>query len=402
MNRPKILENKSVMNAIYLGTLCSIAYLAVYFARNVLSVVTPQMIEGGYSESYIGRVSSVYFVFYAIGQLINGIIGDKIKARYMISFGLLLSAITNVVFAYISYSHPVVALIAYGLTGFFMAMIYGPMTKVVAENTEQIYAVRCTLGFTFASFIGSPLAGIIASFVVWQSVFLLSSISLFVMAVMCFIAFLVLEKKKIIKYNQFKLKEGEKGGIKTLIKRQIIKFTWISMITGVIRTTVVFWLPTYISQYLSFSSEQSAGIFTIATFVISLTTFIAVFIYERLRRDMDLSLISMFTVSAICFALLYVVKQPVINIILIVLAIMASNGAATILWSIYCPSLYDTGMVSGATGYLDFVSYIAAAISSTLFADAVSVIGWGNLILIWMGLMIIGVLVSLPVKKKLN
>jgi len=191
MNRPKILENKSVMNAIYLGTLCSIAYLAVYFARNVLSVVTPQMIEGGYSESYIGRVSSVYFVFYAIGQLINGIIGDKIKARYMISFGLLLSAITNVVFAYISYSHPVVALIAYGLTGFFMAMIYGPMTKVVAENTEQIYAVRCTLGFTFASFIGSPLAGIIASFVVWQSVFLLSSISLFVMAVMFFIAFLV-------------------------------------------------------------------------------------------------------------------------------------------------------------------------------------------------------------------
>lgn len=401
MNKPKIFENKSVVNAIYLGSLCSVAYLAVYFARNVLSVVTPQMIESGFSESYIGRVSSIYFVFYAVGQLINGIIGDKIKARYMISFGLFLSAITNVIFAYVSISSPLFALVAYGLTGFFMAMIYGPMTKVVSENTEQIYAVRCTLGFTFASFIGSPLAGIVASFAAWQNVFLSSSIALFVMAVICFVAFLTLEKKGIVKYNQFQPKKGEKGSIKILIKRHIIKFTWISMVTGVIRTTVVFWLPTYISQYLGFSSEQSAGIFTVATFIISLTTFIAVFVYERLRRDMDLSLIIMFALSAICFALLYVVRQPVINIMLIVLAIMASNGAATILWSIYCPSLYDTGMVSSATGYLDFVSYMAAAVSSTLFADAVSIVGWGNLILIWFALMVIGTITSLIRKKTL-
>ena len=84
---------------------------------------------------------------------------------------------------------------------------------------------------------------------------------------------------------------------------------------------------------------------------------------------------------------------------LIVLAIMSSNGAATILWSIYCPSLYDTGMVSSATGYLDFVSYMAAAISSTLFADAVSVVGWGNLILIWFGLMVVGTITALVRKK---
>ena len=50
----------------------------------------------------------------------------------------------------------------------------------------------------------------------------------------------------------------------------------------------------------------------------------------------------------------------------------------------------------------DFVSYMAAAAASTLFANAVSSVGWGNLILIWVGLMLVGVLVSVPIRKKVN
>ena len=78
---------------------------------------------------------------------------------------------------------------------------------------------------------------------------------------------------------------------------------------------------------------------------------------------------------------------------------MASNGAATMLWSRYCPSLRDTGMVSGATGFLDFVSYMSAALATTLFANAVESIGWGNLILVWIALVVCGIIVALPYKK---
>ena len=106
-----------------------------------------------------------------------------------------------------------------------------------------------------------------------------------------------------------------------------------------------------------------------------------------------------FTVSALGFLAVYCLKVPVLNIIFIVLAIMAANGAATMLWSRYCPSLRDTGMVSSATGFLDFMSYMAASLSSSVFANAVSDIGWGNLILVWFALMVAGVIVSLPYKK---
>ena len=399
MGIPKITNNKSVMRAIYIGTLCSLAYLAVYFARNILGASAPQMVEGGYTEAYIGKVSSVYFIFYAVGQLINGAVGDKVKARYMISIGLFMAGVTNVLFSRLSLINADMAILIYGFTGFFLAMIYGPMTKVVAENTEPIYATRCSLGYTFASFIGSPVAGVAAAALVWQDVFLVSSLVLGFMAVMCFLAFLLLEKKGIVKYNQYTAKKENGGSIKVLIRHKIIKFTFISILTGVVRTTVVFWLPTYISQYLNFSTETSALLFTISTFVIAFATFISIFIYEKLNRNMNITILIMFSMATLCFMLVYFVKQSGLNIIFMIIAIMSSNGAATMLWSRYCPSLRDTGMVSSATGFLDFISYVAAATSSTIFANAVTVIGWGNLILVWCALMLMGVVVALPCDK---
>ena len=92
--------SNNAKRAIYIGSLCSISYLAVYVARNVLGSVTPQMLSDGYTEAFIGTVSSVYLICYAIGQLINGVIGDKIKSKYMMSFGLGLAGVSNFLFAF--------------------------------------------------------------------------------------------------------------------------------------------------------------------------------------------------------------------------------------------------------------------------------------------------------------
>lgn len=393
--------SSAAKRAIMLGGMCSLSYLAVYVARNVLGAVTPQLIESGvFTTEFIGQLSSVYFITYAVGQLVNGVIGDRIKSKYMISFGLILSGLLSVLIPVFSKSATTVYLI-YGATGFFLSMIYAPMTKVVAENTEPVYATRCSLGFSFASLFGSPLAGVLAAVLVWQGVFLGSSATLVIMGCICLITFSIFEKRGIIEYGKIKGQKGT-GSIRVLIENRIIKFTLISVITGVVRTTVVFWLPTYISQHLGYSTEQSALIYTAATLVISFTTFVAVFLYERLRRNMDLTILIAFVSAAACFMTVYLFKHPVFNIVFMILAIMSSNTASTMLWSRYCPGLRDTGMVSSATGFLDFMSYMAASISSTLFANAVSDIGWGNLILVWFGLMLIGVLVAIPHRKRVK
>jgi len=313
--------------------------------------------------------------------------------------GLLLAGVTNMLFVRVGGSLSGIAIAIYGMTGFFLAMIYGPMTKVVAENTDPAYTHRCSLGYTLASFLGSPLAGVIAAYFAWQSVFMVSSAILIVMAVVGFGVFLAFEKKGYIRYGQYVRQKQQGGSMKVLFEHKIVKFTLVSILTGVVRTSVVFWLPTYISQYLGFSSSDAAKIFTVATFVISMTTFVSIFTYERLGRNMDKTVLVMFSVSCAGFGLVYFVKHPALNIVLLVLAIMGACGAASMIWSRYCPGLRDTGMVSGVTGFLDFVSYMAASVASSAFANAVSAIGWQRLILVWLALMVVGVIVALPYER---
>lgn len=398
--------SKNAKNAIYIGTLCSVAYLAVYIARNILSAVTPEILEEGLlTKEFLGTLSSAYFTFYAVGQLINGIIGDKIKAVYMISTGLLLAGVTGFLFP-IFVSGGVWLVAVYGMTGFFLSMIYAPMTRVVAESTEPIHAVRCSLGYTFASFFGSPAAGILAAFFVWEDAFNFSSSILVFMAVVCFLLFTAFERRGVVKYGQREVLTASAAApmglipkVKLLIKHDIIRFSAISMITGVVRTAVLFWMPTYFSEHLGYDSEAAALIFTVATLVISANSFIAVGLYELLGRRRYPALLILFGVSAVAFILTFLVKSPVLNIIFLVLAVIGSNASASILWSVYCPSLADTGMVSSATGFLDFLSYMAAAIATAVFGNIVNLVRWGNLILIWTALIALGILVSIPCKR---
>jgi hypothetical protein len=278
-------------------------------------------------------------------------------------------------------------------------MIYGPMTKVVAENTEPVYATRCSIGYTMASFLGSPAAGVLASVMAWPWVFRGTGGALLVMGSIAFLCFGIMEHKGIIKYGQYDRKKGDKGGVKLLLKRQIIKFTFIAILTGVVRTTVVFWMPTYISQHLHFPPETATLIFSVASFAFSFSPINAIVIYEKLNRNMDLAILIGFITSTIFFILVFFIKEPITNVVCLSIAILGNNLAASLMWSRYCPSLYDTGMVSTATGFLDFCSYMAASASSKLFANAAGTLGWGVLILVWCGLMCCGIIVALPWNK---
>lgn len=394
--------SQDARNAIRITLLCSCTYLAVYFVKNILSAVSPQMLElGVITQKELGVFSSTYFICYAVGQLINGAVGDRIKARYMICFGVILAGISTLGFLQLM-DRPSAARIAYGCTGFFLSMIFGPLTKLVSENTDPVLTPRCNLGYTFAAYLGSPSAGLMASLFAWHRVFSLGIGALLFMGVLCYVLFLVYEKRGIIQYGRFsaKRRQGEKRGftesVRVLLKHRIAKFTLVALITGVIRTTVVFWMPVYLSQNLGFSADRAATLFAVASFVLSANAFVAVFVYERLKRNMDRTVLLAFSGAAVCFLLVYAVKIPALNIVFLVLGVLSSNCASSMVWARYCPSLRDTGLVSSAAGFLDFTSYMAASAASDLFANAVSVIGWGNLILVWMGLMVAGVAVMFP------
>ena len=394
--------SKEAKNAIQITLLCFLTYLSVYLAKNTLSAVSPQMLAKGIlTKETLSAFSSTYFICYAFGQLINGMIGDKIKARYMICTGVIMAGITIILFLNLL-ATPLLARIVYGLTGFFLSMIFAPLTKMVAENTDPIYTPRCHLFYSYAAYLGSPMAGFMASLMSWNTVFFVIISALFVMGSLCFCLFLLFEKKGIIQINQVAVKEpsrrkqGFGEGVRVLLKHRIAKFALVAIITGVIRTTVVFWMPVYFSDNLGFGADRASSIFAAASLVLSFNAFVAVFVYERLKRNLDKTILFAFCCAAAAFLLLYFVKIPALNIVFLVLGVLSSNCASTMLWSRYCPSLRETGLVSTATGFLDFTSYMAASAASSLFANAVSAIGWGNLILVWVGLMVAGIVIIFP------
>lgn len=393
--------NNKVKNAIFIGALSAFSYLACYFCRNILSVVSPEIIKStDITVEFIGTLSTFNMLCYAGGQLVNGIVGDKIKAKYLVSMGLILSGVCSLFVPFSDF--PMVMIGAYSLIGFFLSMLYAPLVKLIAENTHPIYAMRCCLGLTFASLLGVPVAGVVALFFNWENIFRLCGVFLIMMGVICFFVLALFEKRGIIKYNAVEKARKKGGSIKVLIEHSIIKFTFVSALTGIVRTSVVFWVPTYLSQYLGFSTGTAATAFTIMSFVQSASPYINnIIIYEYiLKRNMNRTVFISFLLSAISFVMMFVVHNPLINMVFLLLALMTSNGASEMLWSVYCPSLKDTGMVSSATGYLDFISYGAAGIANLVFANAVAQIGWGNLILVWAALMFAGVIIFMPLKNK--
>ena len=395
-----ILKNREVKNAFMIGIISTIVYLACYFAKNILSIVSPQMVENaGVSLEYIGTLSTANMLFYAGGQLINGIIGDKIKGKYMIGGGLALAGLCNIAIGLIH--TPTVMLVAYSVSGFFLSTLYAPLVKLIAENTRPSHAEKCCLGLSFASLFGVPIAGVMAFIFNWMNVFNVCGVILVIIGVGFYFSVISMEKRDIIQYP-IRINEQKKGGsFKVLLENEIIKFTFVSILTGIVRTSVAFWVPTYLSQYLGFTAGVAATIYTVMTVVQSVSPYITnVVIYEYfLKRKMNRMLLWMFGVSAVSFVVMFAVKSSFVNIIFLTLAIMTANGAANTMWNVYCPSLHHTGMVSTATGYLDFVSYLAAGIANQLFANAISQIGWGNLILVWAALMGAGIVVIIPWKK---
>ena len=394
----KLLQSREVKKAVILSIVCTAAYMITYLGRNVLSAVSPQLIEEGVFDTvFVGTLSSAFFVTYAVGQLVNGIIGEKLRADFMIGFGLIVAGVCLGAFVFAAGNLYLVCGV-YGLIGFALSMIFAPMVKVTAENLKAEHASRCLVSLEMGALLGAPLAGLIAALVSWKWSFIAGGVVLAAMGVCILVVFGALRKKGILQYTSpVRPKGGGKIGL--LIKNGIIRFSFVAILTGVVRTAVVFWIPTYLSQYLQFSAEMAASIFTVVTLLASFSSVLSQGIYGLVGRRIHGALLVSFGISAVAFGGMFLIQAPWVNIVCLAVAILFAQCASAMIWTRYCPGLSHTGMVSTATGYLDFLSYLAAAVSTVVFANAAEAIGWGNLILIWAGLMLLGVAVSDRIRK---
>ena len=67
---------------------CWCAYALAYTLRVNIAVVIPFLRRDiGYSNTQLGMVTSLFFLTYTVGQLVNGYLGDRVNSKILIVGG---------------------------------------------------------------------------------------------------------------------------------------------------------------------------------------------------------------------------------------------------------------------------------------------------------------------------
>lgn len=384
---------KKVQSAWRIGSLCIATYLASYVTRNILSVSTPEMIkEAFFTKEYTGLLSSVCFIFYAVGQLINGFIGDMVHPKYMIIMGLGVSSIST--FAIPLFDNRIIHFAAFALIGFGLSMLRGPLMKVISENTAATHArMICTL-FSMAGFAGPLIASLLSIFFEWRAVFTVTGIISVFITVASVTVISLLEKRGEIKFTP-KKEKGVLNSILSVFKLEDFFFyMFISEIGEIAGSSITFWIPTYTTEHLGFSGDAASTIYSVVSLTTLFTPFITLVIYEKLiRNGVKLALV-MYVLSAVFFIAVRFTAAPLVNVIMLIIAKMAAAAASSIVWSAYIPGLARSGKVSSANGVIDAAGYAMASLANVIFSGSVSRLGWGGIVNMWYIIMLIGAAAS--------
>lgn len=394
----------NIKRAFEIGIVCVGTYLISYYMRNLLSVSTPGMLEtGAFTKEFIGTLSSVYFLVYAIGQLVNGRIGDVVKPKYMVCIGLFVCGACSVGYSYVTIDS--LRILFFGLMGFSLSMLRGPLVKTICENTKSEHSHLICVFLSFTSFIGPFIASFFAIFFDWKKTFVIAGLSCIVAAILVFFVFSIYEKRGIITYSTKDVDGAPKakGGILKLFRLDnFVIYMIVSMICEIGGTTISFWIPTYLTERLGFSSDISGIFYSVITLIKAFTPFIAIFILKLMKNN-DVKLMRLsFLFATLLFVGVLFLTHSYVNIIFLLISTMTLRISSALLWSVYIPNQGKTGVVSTLNGFLDFTGYLAASGANMLFSFSMDSLGWDGIVMMWIAISAIGAVATLMARKTKN
>ncbi|MEL7235623.1 MAG: MFS transporter, partial [Chloroflexota bacterium] len=164
-----------------------LTYAMFYLGRLNISPALPAIAESldiGLGE--VGLLGTVFFWCYALGQFINGQLGNVLRPHWMIFTGLLVIAASNLLFAL--QTQLWVMAVFWGVNGFAQASGWGPMLRIISTylDTEQRRRVSTlfSMSFQVGVAISWGLAGVLLLIGPWQVAFQVPAVLLILIAVL--------------------------------------------------------------------------------------------------------------------------------------------------------------------------------------------------------------------------
>lgn len=386
-----------VKKAAFVGTTCVSTYIANYYLRHILSVLTPTLLETGlFPLEQIATLSSTYMLLYALGQLANGFLGDIFSPKNMVGIGLFVSGGAMLLFPFIASS--VLQVLCFAVFGFGLSMLRGPLMKIISENTKPSHARLICVFFSFASFAGPLLASLFAMINGWRYAFLAAGGVALLLGAVAYLVFSVLEKRGLISYMKTEVK-GLSSILAVFKIENIVFYIIVACLVEIAAAAISQWITTFLTAALGFPRDTANLLYTGISTLRSFMPFLALAIFRAIKeRDLPM-MRATFSVSSVAFLLLLLSPNKWCSLVLLALALMAMSCTSALLWSIYIPSLGKTGRVSSVNGTIDCLGYAAAASANLLFAGVMGGANWNTVYILWGSIGIIGLLATFLYKK---
>jgi sugar phosphate permease len=377
-----------------------LTYAGFYLGRVNLAVALPALQNHfGWSRSEAGLIGSAFFWLYAIGQLVNGALGDRWNPRRFVAAGLVASALMNLAFGFSS-ALPLFILV-WGVNGYVQSTGWGPIMRTLSNWFDSRERGRVTAIFGPCYAAGHVaswlLAGFLAARVGWRAAFVVPAGLLLITALFWWRR--VRSSPQEVRASQAKKSaqadlpiERAGGSPWSLFQQPQMRLAALACIAlGVVKESFNLWTPTFLMESSSFNLAQAAGYAIWLPLAGAAGIVLAGWVSHRFFRSEEAPVTAALMGGLALAALLFRPLIASVGVIGIPLALglvgMMTNGANGLLLTALpmTQSVTQNGQnrVSSAAGLLDFASYVGAGLGgmvSGLLADS---LGWGAAFIFW-------------------
>lgn len=242
-----------------------LAYASYYLGRKGFSAAKHALkTEGLLDTAALGAIDTAYLGAYSLGQFASGVLGDRVGARRLVGYGLLLSA--GLCGAFGSVSSALALGLLFTLNGVAQASGWPGTTRAMAdattpENRGTVMGLWSTC-YQVGPFVAGPLAGLLVARYGWRSAFHLPAL---MMALVAALVLWQLRDGTSLAPERASTPESELAERRAAQREVLrnpalwsygasyffIKFT---------RYALVLWLPFYLQEQLGYPADQASGV----------------------------------------------------------------------------------------------------------------------------------------------
>ena len=366
-------------------------YMVSYLTRINFGAIVSEMEQAtSIPKNLLSLSLTGSFVTYGIGQVFSGITVDRFSPKRLISVGLLVTAVMNLLIPFCN--SPYTMLGVWCVNGFAQSMMWPPIVKMMSQMFSQQEYQKAAVIVSWGSSVGTIViyvfSPVILTWLNWQWVFVVCScVALVTLLLWQFFPY---------KPQEFVYQEKRQKGSKAVFLSPLLLGIMAAIVLqGMLRDGVTTWMPSYIVETYHWSTAASIltgvilPVFSILSFQISARLYRKVFTNPLLCAGV------FFAVGFLSAVGLYFATggNAALSVLLSAILTGAMHGVNMMLISMLPPFFKRYGLTGTASGVLNSCTYVGSALSTYGVAAISEKAGWGITILIWVGIACLGTIV---------